>query len=415
LDFTLLETANQDIGFLNEAFNKITEWIYNESGIEFPRDRIRFDSYSQQREKPSLRGRICYIGPLRPGYEPPRIKLDLTSEEVLVFDPVSRDVHHPYSDKPNSGILIRCYCYEEVFAEKLRALAERLRPRDLYDVIHLYRFNKDRNVPSAILEALEKKCAFKEIPIPTFASLDSRPERLELEGEWENMLGHQLPSLPPFEQFWQELPGMFDWLSHAFKKPVSVLMPMGSAGIAIDEKWNPPAMTTAWHSSVPLERIRFAAANRLCVDLNYQGKRRLIEPYSLRRTRDGHLLLYAIKHETREERSYRIDRIHGANVAKIPFIPKYAIELTPSGPLSAPPVPLRRGPHKKTRTTSAKSIYALSKRAMPFSGPKYVYECSMCGKKFTHRKSDPKLNKHMDKQGYPCPGRTGFYVIPKYS
>jgi len=21
----------------------------------------------------------------------------------------------------------------------------------------------------------------------------------------------------------------------------------------------------------------------------------------------------------------------------------------------------------------------------------------------------------MDKQGYPCPGRTGFYVIPKYS
>ena len=30
--------------------------------------------------------------------------------------------------------MARCYSYEEVFAEKVRALAERARPRDLYDV-----------------------------------------------------------------------------------------------------------------------------------------------------------------------------------------------------------------------------------------------------------------------------------------
>lgn len=34
-----------------------------------------------------------------------------------------------------------------------------------------------------------------------------------------------------------------------------------------------------------LETIRFAAANRLCVDLGYKGETRRIEPYSLRRTR----------------------------------------------------------------------------------------------------------------------------------
>lgn len=27
-----------------------------------------------------------------------------------------------------------------------------------------------------------------------------------------NMLGHQLQALPPFEQFWDELPNIFNWL-----------------------------------------------------------------------------------------------------------------------------------------------------------------------------------------------------------
>jgi len=33
--------------------------------------------------------------------------------------------------------------------------------------------------------------------------------------EWglrSNMLGHQLQALPPFEQFWDELPNIFNWL-----------------------------------------------------------------------------------------------------------------------------------------------------------------------------------------------------------
>ena len=37
-----------------------------------------------------------------------------------------------------------------------------------------------------------------------------------------------------------------------------------------------------------------------------------------------------------EHRAYRIDQIEGASVTDIPFIPKYAIELTPAGPLQPP-------------------------------------------------------------------------------
>ena len=40
-----------------------------------------------------------------------------------------------------------------------------------------------------------------------------------------------------------------------------------------------------------LEIIRFAAANRLCVDLGYHGTYRRIEAYSLRRTSEDDVLL----------------------------------------------------------------------------------------------------------------------------
>jgi len=40
-------------------------------------------------------------------------------------------MHLPYSDKSEKGFLVTCYCFEKVFVEKIRALAERGRPRDL--------------------------------------------------------------------------------------------------------------------------------------------------------------------------------------------------------------------------------------------------------------------------------------------
>ena len=83
-------------------------------------------------------------------------------------------------------------------------------------------------------------------------------------------------------------------------------------------------------------RIRFSAANRLLVDLDYetlQGRRssRLIEPYSLRRSSEGNVLLYGTRDDNGQIRAYRVDRIRGATVTDRTFIPRYAIELTMSG------------------------------------------------------------------------------------
>ena len=100
-----------------------------------------------------------------------RIKVDLTSHEVLVRDPVQRGVLHPYTDRPAEGIHALCYDFPGVFAEKTRALAERTRPRDLYDVVNLYRRPEAQAAREDIRAVLAEKCAFKKISVPKLADL----------------------------------------------------------------------------------------------------------------------------------------------------------------------------------------------------------------------------------------------------
>jgi len=412
LDFTIKKPDHLNNDYLINAFKDIADWVYENTGNEIPKDSIEFDFYTNPRGKISVQGKISYRGPMQRRGNLPRIKLDITDDELLVLDSPSREVHHPYSDRTEEGIYILCYSFEEEYAEKVRALAERLRPRDLYDVVHMHRHDTLRTNRDLILSTLKKKCEFKGISLPTMEILKNKPERAELEAEWGNMLAHQLPVLPPFEQFWQELPEVFEWLYRAVEKVVRPAIP--SKGIEIDETWRVPAMAHAWHATAPLEIIRFAAANRLCVDLKYNNTHRLIEPYSLRRTKDGNLLLYAVRHNTGEDRSYRVDRIQGATAIKTPFTPRYVVELTATGPISAPPTKRTSSVYGLTNTGKTKISRSRTRSRSMYFGPKYVIECTYCGKKFNRKSYTSSLNAHKDKSGYPCPGRVGYMVDVKY-
>jgi predicted nucleotidyltransferase component of viral defense system len=134
LDFTVVPegpVAPEEVGpLVAGALSK----VYAESGIEFSVRQRRFAS----REKPlSAEARIYYRGP-RQAPNPGSIKLDLTKNERVVQPPVLRPISHPYSDHlPEPGV-VRTYAFEKVFAEKIRAMAERCRPSDLYDIVNLF-------------------------------------------------------------------------------------------------------------------------------------------------------------------------------------------------------------------------------------------------------------------------------------
>lgn len=385
LDFTLTDSSHIHEGFLKTVFAEIGERIYGQTGIELPSDYQRFEIYENSRGHQCCQGRVGYQGPVSPpGRNMPRIKLDLTADEVVVLPPIPIQAFHPYSDAPSDGITIRSYAYEEVFGEKVRALAERARPRDLYDVINLFRNIESRPDAAVLRDVLLQKCAFKNIDFPTLDRLE--PHRSLLESGWAQMLEHQLPALPPVEIFWDELSAFFGWLegSMAPRTPAARISPPEEKIIHTRTQLLPISGTVQSY----LEVVRFAASNRLCVELGYRDSTRLIEPYSLRETKSGNIVLHAHNVDKDQHRSYRVDRIEGAHITHQTFNPRFEVELTPSGPIPIAP------------TANRKSSFS--------SRSAYVYECAYCGKRFPRKKPTNSLNPHKDKHGYPCPGRQAY-------
>ena len=326
LDFTVKPGGIDDPADLRQPFVDIAGWLREESGIQLTVDETAFRRRRNRRGNPTTQGRLAYQGP-NPQPVSPKVKLDITTDEVLVQQPVLRKVGHQYSDAPLPVDGVRCYSITELFGEKLRALSGRCRPRDLYDVVHMHRHPDLIGMEQGVRAVLERKCSHAGIDVPDIETIRSSPFRDEIEAEWENMLGHQLPRpLPPFADFWTTLDDVFQWL--AGTRRISQL-PRASLG-NLDPGWQAPRAITSWRHGVPLELLRYAGTNRLKVDIDYRaadgrwGSRR-VEPYSLRRTQDGKLVLFVVN-DHGELRSYRVDRIVGVRPTTMTFTPRFRVE-----------------------------------------------------------------------------------------
>lgn len=188
LDFVLIDKSYLNAEFFLQAFREVCSWIQEASNIEFISNLFQFEEYL-------------------------KIKIDISSNESLVLKPENRKILHTYSDSLSNGGKIASYSFAEIFAEKIRALADRARPRDLFDVIHLntqkeYTFDK-----SQIRFVLKKKCENRKIDYPSLSSIIEHPYHQLLLTEWDNMLGHQISSLKPMKTYLDQLPRLFDWIS----------------------------------------------------------------------------------------------------------------------------------------------------------------------------------------------------------
>jgi predicted nucleotidyltransferase component of viral defense system len=433
LDFTLRDPAHLDEAFLRPAFAAVSQLIYEHAGLEIPADRSRFESYDNPRGNRSTQGRLYYRSHFQTGNNFPAIKLDLTADELLVDTAEQRPVAHSYSDEPEGGIETLCYSYEEVFAEKLRALGERTRTRDLYDVISLHRNVEHVARPERVREILARKCTFKGIALITLAIVQAARDTVI--GTWDNMLRHQLPQLPPFESFWDELPSVFAWLEAAVAAPAPVLASLGGGA---EEMLRPRfgGFSGLLDNASLMERIRFAAQSRLLVRLGYtrldgQHREPTIEPYSLRRSQAGHVSLYGIDVESDSIKQYRVERIRNATVLEQTFQPRFAIELGPEtfAPFGARASRTRSNPigatssstrgafgsavaQRRSSPIGARPLRRPSRRA--FGGQTYIVQCVSCGKKFTRSSYDTHLNPHKTPGGWDCPSRLGAIVDTRW-
>lgn len=325
LDFTVLKGGPEEPEDLVRIFQGVATWLYDHAGIELEVDDRSFRRRHNRRGHPTTIGRIGFRGP-NDSPSRAKVKLDLTSDEVVVKPPVVRQILHPYSDQPLPVPGVLAYSIVELLGEKLRALAERCRPRDLYDVINVYRHPDLIGHAPAVLAVLDQKSTHAGIATPTIETIRASRFRQEVEQEWENMLAHQLPHLPLFADFWERLDELFAWLRGDHSLPRLDRAEFGQ----LDPAWTPPRAMASWRSGQPLELIRFAGANRLLVELDYRPERgrsgpRAVEAYSFRRSRDGNLLLF-VRNDHGMLRSYRVDRIAGIRVLDRTFQPRYLIE-----------------------------------------------------------------------------------------
>lgn len=288
-------------------------------------------------------------------------------------------------------------------------MAERTRPRDLYDVVNLYRNTDARPEQQQFVTVLPEKCAFKDIQLPQLADIEAH--RGDVEAGLVRHAESSASGLAADHIFWDALPEIFRWLHCYVAAPDLPTMPLigGATAEAIRERI--VALPAGSRGQTFIEAIRFAAANRLLVNLDYrdqQGKRstRTIEAYSLRQSRAGDVLLMAVRAEDGQPRSYRLDSILGVSQTQTTFSPRYPVELTPTGPQSIPSTSRSTGivaPRTSTRRRSRAS-----------SGATYVFRCTVCGKLFERESYDGTLRPHKNRAGDQCYGTYGTYVRTKY-
>lgn len=177
-----------------------------ESGINFGVREFYFEVVNNEYGKESLHVRIYWYGPHSQKGSPKTVRMDISRGEEVTFEPVHREVWHPYSDVIDMGSSTTwaCYALEEVMAEKLRAvLGQRQHAvsRDLYDIYSLLEEGVDEY---RVREVLPTKLKAKDLSMDIVTAERLVERRAQFEADWDRNLVHLIPRerLPSFEAVW---------------------------------------------------------------------------------------------------------------------------------------------------------------------------------------------------------------------
>ncbi|HXB44354.1 MAG TPA: nucleotidyl transferase AbiEii/AbiGii toxin family protein [Puia sp.] len=350
LDFTVPPGAAYEQDAIKAALKEVALLLYSETGIDIKVDSIEVAESINTNQARTFEAKISYIGPLNyTARTLPRIKFDITNDEIIADEQVMKEVFHNYTDAPVPPANVRCYSINEILAEKTRALFQRQgRARDVYDIVNIGRnFREDVDVLKA-RSALKEKFKFKMLPDPNVLLIIESINFELLKGNWNDQLSHQLPVLPPVEGFFKELQTVLSWwMEEMYDIPLlskisssneeltepRVHFPEGIGlyhrRLGVGDRINVSSNATA--GSV-LDQIRYAARNRLCISFDYKGTKRVAEPYSLRRPRAGNLLLYVFERSkdgfwSESIKAFKVNSIEKVEILQQDFTPRYAVEL----------------------------------------------------------------------------------------
>ena len=193
LDFTLLDetiTKNE----ISEWFKELFVFVREESNIplEFTDEIMCNESVYNMY--------INYIGPFGGIGAHKKVKVDISRDEILEFEPKLKQLFLIYSDV--AAHQLKCYTLGEILIEKMRSVLQRTQPRDLYDIWNLLVI---KGLDIKFLQPyFERKVRNKgydptQFPEKFYSKLNSYKAR------WQGSLRAQINELPNFDQVVREV------------------------------------------------------------------------------------------------------------------------------------------------------------------------------------------------------------------
>lgn len=323
LDFTVLSEEIYSKEKLNTSLQNMTLSISQISNIQFP--SISIDEAQNLRGNLTFQIKISYIGPRGQINLPPKIKLDLTRFETVVLPLEKRELLHNYSDKGDAKCQILCYPLDEILAEKIRSLLERTRARDFYDVWRLLRDHSQMVNLENFRKSFDEKCKYKSVSLPSIDDFLTTEKEAELRSDWEISLPHQLNYPPKFDIIKDEFLSLIVKVLPLLATPkisayVEALPVRRHSYISI-----PQSFYAGIYQS-PIEILTQAGRNRVMAKMVYKNESHLVEPYSLRVTKDGNLTFFGWQQGDYHIKQFRVDRIQNIELTNQSFTPKFPIE-----------------------------------------------------------------------------------------
>jgi predicted nucleotidyltransferase component of viral defense system len=205
LDFTATKWFGW--GELEEAVVEAFARASDLSGIDFAVRDLKRRIIEEEYGRETLRLTLYWRGPHASGGSPPGLRLDITRDETVVFEPVRRIVAHGFSDASELGTVeLDCYALEEVMTEKIRAvLGQRIFAisRDLHDIFSLVDHVGDEKV----LGGLPRKLEARKVDMGAIDMSRLTDRMNEFRADWDRNLVRLLPpgAETGFDEVWERV------------------------------------------------------------------------------------------------------------------------------------------------------------------------------------------------------------------
>lgn len=377
-----------------EEMNRACELAQAACGVQFLTERTSFDADAMiDSQRQAYKGRVYFRDfHGEEGKIIISVRLDVTEFDRIYIDPVSRPLIHPYSDAADCQTSLSCFALEELLANKLKCLIQRRHSFDLYDFVYATFFEKGIDIDRGlVLRTFLKKTIFEPSPGTAKQILLGLPLAF-FRGAWEKYL-----VCPVSSRF------SLDEAVAGFVSSVESIF-----GSVEGYGWRADAFFPS-----DLRNLIFEGGmERKLVRMTYDGRERLIEPYSLayKRRKDGHAAEYFYGYDRTGGhasgpgiKSFLHGAVQELALTDEAFEPRYPIELSKAGELPSKGYFARptfggstnRGSPRITRSRSFQE---------------FKVECPYCHKRFVRKSKSLVLKPHKDPNGYSCAGRRGYQV-----